>query len=345
MNRLKHILTILLTVLLAASCDKDALPGEPEGGDRREVTFSVGIEQTGLTQSDGGRQLAPRAPEADTDDRPTRCFMQVLDASGTPYSNILEATGSDNYTFTVSLTPDEEYTYLFYADNGTQEVNDLTRVAYQAETIAFAARLKGTPEDVSRSAVLKHIVTKFTLRHNGANPFTAAAGEVLTATVPCAVTYDVATATVLTAGTSALPYTFASALTADSPTDICSFYTLVPTAEGSQSITLGFRNLKMELTDLSLAADRHIILSGDLSESNGKWTINTDYYKQVFTDGFFKDGEPFGKFDFHPDKDIYHYWASDTDNQRIITDILKTTVSDEYKILKAPWESRWRYYI
>ena len=347
MNRLKHILPILLTVLLAASCDKESLPGKPESGGpenggRREVTFSVGIEQTEPAQIAGGKRMAIRAPGADTDDRPMRCFMQVLDNSGTPYSNILEAAGSDDYTFTVSLTPGERYIYLFYADNSTLEVDDLTYVAYQAGTIAFAARLDGTPEEVNPNAVLKHIVTKLTLRHNGKNPFTTTTGDVLTATVPCAATYDVAQGRVLTAGTSSLPYAFTSDLTADSPTDIWSFYTLVPAEGGNQSITLGFRNQKMELTDLSLTADSHIILSGDLSENNGKWTINTEYYKQVFTDAFFKDGVPFGEKIEVGGSNIYDYWASDTDNRRIIEEILRTTVSEEPQDVTTPWEKEIR---
>lgn len=340
MNRLKHILPILLTVLLAASCDKESLPGEPASDERKEVTFSVGIEQTEPEQIAGGKRMATRTPGADTDDRPTRCFMQVLDADGRPQSKVLKAAGNDNYTFTVSLTPGERYIYLFYADNGTQEVDDLTNVAYQAGTIAFAARLDGTPEEVNPNAVLKHIVTKLTLRHNGKNPFTAAAGEVLTATVPCAATYDVAQGTVLTAGTSSLPYTFTSALTADGPTDICSFYTLVPAEGGNQSITLGFRNLKMELTDLPLAVDSHIILSGDLSENNGKWKATPEYYKQVFTDAFFKDGKPFGRKNKNEQFILYEYWASDTDNRRIITDILRTTVSEEPQDVTTPWGSK-----
>lgn len=335
MNRLKHILPILLTVLLAASCDKESLPGKPASGERKEVTFSVGIEQTEPAQPAGGKRMATRAPGADTDDRPTRCFMQVLDADGRPQSKVLKAAGNDNYTFTVSLTPGEKYIYLFYADNGTLEVDDLTYVAYQAGTIAFAARLDGTPEEVNPNAELTHIVTKLTLRHNGKNPFTAAAGDILTATVPCAATYDVAT-TMTSAGTSSLPYTFTSALTADSPTDICSFYTLIPAEGDSQSIDFGFRNLWMKLTDLSLAADRHIILSGDLSENNGKWK-GPEYYKQVFTDAFYKDGVPFGKkTEYHVDI-IYEYWASDADNRRIIKDILKATVSKGLEDITTPW--------
>ena len=336
MNRLKHILPILLTVLLAASCDKESLPGEPASGERKEVTFSVGIEQTEPAQPAVGKRMATRAPGADTDDRPTRCFMQVLDADGRPQSKVLKTAGNDNYTFTVSLTPGEKYIYLFYADNGMLEVDDLTYVEYQAGTIAFAARLDGTPEEVNRSPELTHIVTKLTLRHNGKTPFTAAAGDVLTATVPCAATYDVAT-TMASAGTSSLPYTFTSDLTADSSTDICSFYTLIPTEGDSQSITLGFRNLKMELTDLSLAVNSHIILSGDLSKDGGKWTINTEYYKQVFTDAFYKDGKPFGKKHEASISIDYEYWASDADIRRIITDILKTTVSEELQLVTTPW--------
>ena len=335
MNRLKHILPILLTVLLAASCDKESLPGEPASGERKEVTFSVGIEQTEPAQPAVGKRMATRAPGADTDDRPTRCFMQVLDNSGTPYSNILEAAGNDNYTFTVSLTPGEYYTYLFYADNGKVSVDELYPVRYQPGTIAFATLLYGTPEEVSRNVELKHIVTKLTLRHNGKNPFTAAAGEVLTATVPMAEHYRYGATQMYYS--KSLMHMFDTDFTADSPTDICSFYTLAPTVEDSQSIRIGFRNLEMELTDLPLTADRHIILSGDLSENNGKWKATPEYYKQVFTDAFFKDGKPFGKKNESHINIDYDYWASDADIRRIITDILKTTVSEEFQYVTTPW--------
>lgn len=333
MNRLKHILPILLTVLLAASCDKNPLPGEPEGGGRKEVTFSVGIEQTEPAQPADGKRMATRAPGAGTDDRPTRCFMQVLDNSGTPYSNILEATGNDNYTFTVSLTPGEYYNYLFYADNGKMPVDNLYPVEYQTGTIAFAAMLYGTPEEVSRNAELKHIVTKLTLRHNGEHAFTAAEGEVLTAIVPMGHYYYYGLTDML--DYASLMHMFDTDFTADSPTDICSFYTLAPPEEGSQSIRIGFRNLEMELTDLPLTADSHIILSGDLSENKGKWTGTPEYYKQVFTDAFSKDGKPFGVYD--SSDNAYAYWASDADVRRIITDILKTTVSEGPQNVTAPW--------
>lgn len=338
MNRLKHILPILLTVLLAASCDKDSLPGEPASGERKEVTFSVGIEQTEPAQPAVGKRMATRAPGADTDDRPTRCFMQVLDADGRPQSKVLEAAGSDNYTFTVSLTPGEYYNYLFYADNGKMPVDELYPVRYQPGTIAFAAMLYGTPEEVSRSVELKHIVTKLTLRHNGEHAFTAAEGEVLTATVPMAHFYYYGSTRYN--DSQSLKHMFDTDFTADSPTDICSFYTLVPTGEGSQSIRIGFRNLEMKFTDLPLTADSHIILSGDFSENNGKWTGTPEYYKQVFTDAFYKDGKPFGvKNEFERDIE-YHYYASDADSRRIIEKILKTTVSEKPQEVTTPWGSK-----
>lgn len=62
---------------------------------------------------------------------------------------------------------------------------------------------------------------------------------------------------------------------------------------------------------------------------------SSEYYKQIFEDAFFNDdGTPFGD----EWNGTYYCWASDETNQRIITDVLKTTAfGGEYKTVTAPW--------
>ena len=89
----------------------------------------------------------------------------------------------------------------------------------------------------------------------------------------------------------------------------------------AQDVDVEFHLLKQTIQNISLAANSHITLQGDLSENGDKWTGTPDYYKQVFADAFFKEGKPFGK----EINGTYYYWASDEANRRIINSILKTT--------------------
>ena len=330
MRQLKYIFTALAALLLATSCSKDDLltdydgNGTDEPGQMQTYTFTVSPD---LTMEGDAETRSAGTPE----EMPTRCFMQILGDNVSQDVQQGEPIENGSFTFSVNL-PNTTYTFLFWADNGTGNTpTDLREVQYTPGTVAFAAKAVNTPEYMTENEVsLKHAVTKLTLRTTVAT--SAGEGESIKVTTTCATTYNVD-------NPSASQYSEQTATkTFDTPTDfaandnIATFY-FIPMDE-TQDVDVEFHLLKQTIQNISLAANTHVTLQGDLSENGDKWTGTPDYYKQVFADAFFKEGKPFGKESIG----IYYYWASDEDNRRIINSILKTTAfGGEYKTVTAPW--------
>ena len=162
MKLLNYIFTLITLALLATSCSQDELPGDgedaPVAGQTQTYTFTVSpditMEGDAATRSEG------------TDaEMPTRCFMQVIKPSGEAEEIITgeKDNTTSNYTFTTRLASNIEYTYLFWADNGSQEISSLTAVPYTQGTVAFAAKETGTPGNITNVS-LKHAVTKLSLK-------------------------------------------------------------------------------------------------------------------------------------------------------------------------------------
>lgn len=334
MKRLKYIF-ILITALSALSCSKDD-DLRPDGtdiprGELRTFTFSASIDRRMTETGDGQPKTRTRGISANEDDKPTRCYMQVFNADFTKAVTELLSGQNDNgnYTFEVLLAPDATFNYLLWADNGTQDVTDLTSVPYTPNTVAFAANISGTPETVISSGIaLTHVVAKVTLA-TSTETTVEADGEASVST-SCAAAYNVRTSTV--SGTQDYT-TSARSGSFVANQEITSFY-LLPATE-KQNITINCHLLTQTIADVSVKPNVHITLKGNLSENEGNWKGTPLYYEQVFTDIFFnKDGTPVGSESMGE----YLCWASEATNQRIINDILKTTaISGEYKTVTAPW--------
>lgn len=334
MKRLKYIF-ILITALSALSCSKDD-DLRPDGtdipcGELRTFTFSASIDRCMTETGDGQPKTRTRGISANKDDKPTRCYMQVFNADFTKAVTELLSGQKDNgnYTFEVQLAPDATFNYLLWADNGTQSVTDLTSVPYTPNTVAFAASISGTPETVISSGIaLTHVVAKVTLA-TSTETTVEADGEASVST-SCAAAYNVRTSTV--SGTQDYT-TSARSGSFVANQEITSFY-LLPAAE-KQNIIINCHLLTQTIADVSVKPNVHITLKGNLSENEGNWESTPQYYEQVFTNIFFReDGTPSGYEEFG----TYYYWASDVTNQRIISDILKTTAfPGEYKTVTAPW--------
>ena len=94
---------------------------------------------------------------------------------------------------------------------------------------------------------------------------------------------------------SASPYSKQTATkTFDTPTDfaannnIATFY-FIPTDE-AQDVDVEFHLLKQTIQNISIAANSHITLQGDLSENNPKWGATSEYaQKQI--NYFFKQND------------------------------------------------------
>ena len=292
--------------LLAASCSQDELPGEggdtPATGQTQTYTFTVSPDI--VMEGEAGT----RTPTATTDDQPTRCFMQVYDAAGVAQVTgpIAGTPSNDNgdYTFTTKLFSNTEYTYLFWADNANVEVTDLTAVPYQAGTVAFSYRTKGTPENVAKTTVSQeHAVTKLTLQTT--TETSVDAREAVRVTASCASSYNVAAPARSTFSSQTAEKVFDVATVIAANKEVASFY-FIPRDE-EQDVDVEFHLLKQTIENVPLVANIHVYLQGDLSESNPKWGATSEYaQKQI--DFFFKkeDGTSEGTWN----SDIYQFYLS-----------------------------------
>ena len=292
MKQLRYIFMAFAVALFAASCSQDELLEDggdaPVTGQTQTYTFTVSPDI--VMEGDA----KTRTPTATTDDQPTRCYMQVYDAVGvTKVTDPIEGTSSnDNYTFTVELASNAEYTYLFWADNAETSITDLTAVSYTAGTVAFAYHTTGMPEEVTGTTVsLKHAVAKLTLQTT--TETSAEAGEAVRVTATCASSYNVADPANSEFSQQTLVKTFEGPTNVAANKEVASFY-LIPNDE-AQSVDVEFHLLKQSIESVPLAANAHVTLQGDLSENNTKWGATKEYAEKQI-DRFFKDedGNPKG---------------------------------------------------
>ena len=294
MKHLKYIVTTFAVALFAASCSRDELlengGDTPVTGQTQTYTFTVSpdivMEGDAKTRSEG------------TDaEKPTRCYMQVYDAAGgTKVTDPIPGTSSsDNYTFTVKLASNAEYTYLFWADNGNQVISNLTAVPYQAGTVAYVYHTTGTPEEVTETTVsLKHAVAKLTLQTT--TETSAEAGEAVRVTATCASLYNVAVPANSAFSSQTAEKTFVTATSIAANQEVASFY-FIPNDE-AQSVDVEFHLLKQSIESVPLAVNAHVTLQGDLSEDNPKWGATKEYAEKQISYFFTKeDGTSEGTLD------------------------------------------------
>lgn len=290
------MLTFALLALLATACSKDddLTPGGniPTGdAGQQTVTFTVGADYT--LEGD-----ARTRSEGTEEEKPTRCFLQVLDADGNPVGSIQSATSTDG-TFQLSvngLTTGTTYQFLFWADNASTTISNLKAVPYTPNTVAYAFKDTNTPEQINKKITLSHVVTKVTLQHSGANTFSPQTGDVLAVSLPCATTYNVATAMASGNSTQSVEHTFSNDASISEATPICSFYNLAPAS--TADITLTFINdYTLTIGNASLPANAHVTLQGDLSSSNSGWIMpNEEKRAEVFYSCLFDGNNPKGNF-------------------------------------------------
>ena len=275
MKLLNYIFTLITLALLATSCSQDELPGNgedaPVTGQTQTYTFTVSpditMEGDAATRSEG------------TDaEMPTRCFMQVIKPSGEAEEII---TGvKDNitsiYTFTVRLASNTEYTYLFWADNGSENPpTDLRAIQYTPGTEAFAANAQGTLETVDKAVELKHVVAKVTLKTT--TDVTFEDSRTIRLSASCASTYNVQTSSASSFEDKSISEEMADAsLAADS--EVLTTY-IIPNPD-DKAVTFSAHDLAQTIDVVPLAANTHVTLQGDLSESNPKWGATKEYVEK-----------------------------------------------------------------
>ena len=280
MKRLEYIFIMFAAILLTTSCSKDDLLPDgstdaPVTGQTQTYTFTVSPD---ITMKGDARTRS----EGTQEEMPTRCFMQIFGNNVNLDVQKGESIDNGSFTFSVKL-PNMAYTFLFWADNADNvsenPPTNLRAIQYTPGTVAFAAREEGTPKEVGNKEIsLKHAVTKLSLQTTEAT--SASEGESIKVTTTCATTYNVD-------NPSASSYSKQTAMkTFDTPTDfaansnIATFY-FIPTDE-AQDVDVEFHLLKQTIQNISLAANSHITLQGDLSENNPKWGATSEYaQKQI----------------------------------------------------------------
>ena len=287
MKRLEYIFIMFAAILLTTSCSKDDLLPDgstdaPVTGQTQTYTFTVSPD---ITMKGDARTRTAGTPE----EMPTRCFMQIFGNNVNLDVQKGESIDNGSFTFSVKL-PNMAYTFLFWADNANNgsenPPTDLRAIQYTPGTVAFTAREEGKPKEVSEKGVsLKHAVTKLSLQTTAAT--SASEGESIKVTTTCATTYNVD-------NPSASPYSKQTATkTFDTPTDfaannnIATFY-FIPTDE-AQDVDVEFHLLKQTIQNISLAANTHVTLQGDLSENNTKWGATKEYAEKQIKHFFYKD--------------------------------------------------------
>ena len=253
----KTIFLMLGTAAMLASCSQDELD-VAQGGGTAVITATV---------DDG---IATRSTYDNDDVDITRCLLEVRDGEGKLVGKQHSMTEESDGTFTCTvrgLDPDTEYTYVFWADNGSAyTATDLTAVTMvdgkEAEALAFSNTIKGKPGDVS--AELKHAVAKVTLKTTGS----LINGDKVKAEISGAAS----TVNALTGEASGTAqYEGETTMTADiNAGEVMTFY--VPaSAEGQvadMKITFtavdGNASLSKDVTNIPLQANYRTLISGDI---------------------------------------------------------------------------------
>ena len=307
MNRTKYIFILWAGLLLAASCTKDTLPAgdgtDSPAAETQTYTFTVSPDLA--MEGD-----APTRSAGTPEEMPARCFMQIFGNNVNLDVQKGESIDNGSFTFSVKL-PNMAYTFLFWADNADNvsenPPTNLRAIQYTPGTVAFAAKEEGKPKEVSDKGVsLKHAVTKLSLQTTTAT--SASEGESIKVTTTCATTYNVD-------NPSASPYSKQTATkTFDTPTDfaansnIATFY-FIPTDE-AQDVDVEFHLLKQTIQNISLAANSHITLQGDLSENNPKWGATKEYVEKQIKHFFtYEDGNSKGT----PGTNGYNFYLPESD--------------------------------
>ena len=308
MKRLEYIFIMFAAILLTTSCSKDDLLPDgstdaPVTGQTQTYTFTVSPD---ITMEGDARTRTAGTPE----EMPTRCFMQIFGNNVNLDVQKGESIDNGSFTFSVKL-PNMAYTFLFWADNANNgsenPPTNLRAIQYTPGTVAFAAKKEGKPKEVSENGViLKHAVTKLSLQTTTAT--SASEGESIKVTTTCATTYNVD-------NPSASPYSKQTATkTFDTPTDfaansnIATFY-FIPTDE-AQDVDVEFHLLKQTIQNISLAANSHITLQGDLSENNPKWGATSEYVKEQIKHFFtYEDGSSKGT----PGSNGHYFYLPESD--------------------------------
>lgn len=159
MNKRINLWMLGITAMLA-SCSQNELT---DIGTGREATAVFTVSMDGRVNT--------RATDA-TDETPARCLMEVYNADGVlqgdkQYEGTLT---NGKFTFTTErLEKEQEYTFVFWADEGEDAytATDLTAVTPgTAPGIAFSGKVELAPDGTNTDVTLTHAVAKLVLNQS-----------------------------------------------------------------------------------------------------------------------------------------------------------------------------------
>ena len=258
MNLKRNIFPMLAAAVLLASCSQDeVLTGAGQDGLVR-VTLSAAA-------TDGVQTRATST----ADDPLDRCLIQILekekDATEWTKGAVQGMTpGSDGtYTLTgVMLSPEKDYTFLFWADGGTDRytATDLTDITVFLGGIAYQTKVEWDGSE-NIEAELTHAVAKVSLRSTTVVSASTSVGVYFTRE------YDKFNVLEGKVTGDAIPYGRVRFGTGQAG-DQFSFYALVD--DETQTLTLNAGGRNVSIANVPLGPDKHVILEGDVAAAG--WT-------------------------------------------------------------------------
>ena len=242
MNKKATILMLAATALLASCSQSEGLL---PSGDLVPVTIHASLDEAIQTRAEG-KTIG-------------RCLLQVVENG--VLGEVQKMTPSDgSYTASLQLATGSEYTFLFWADNASSTVSNLSKISYSSG-IAYADRVEWNDQPTIE-AELTHVATKVTLQTTG----TLNQGKEGSIQIPKTYAeYNVATGKPSgTASEKSYTYSASSTIngTEQAPAEVTVFYALVDGSE-TQNLTLD-SGAETPIPNVPLAPNTHVILRGDV---------------------------------------------------------------------------------
>lgn len=259
-----------IAAMLASCSNEDVLQGTNDSG-MKSVTVAVNLE--GINPY---TRVTPTMTE--TDAEVTRCYMEVLEDGTSKELVAMTGDQTNGYTSTLSLDPDKEYQFLFWADGGDncytiediagQRLQSIKVKDGEAVSIAYQAVEDWEKTEIV-SAELTHAVAKVSLKTKS----DLKSGKTVALTIPSYSGYRVGgntdEATDIFAGTTRTDHEYTATLSADITGDatngafVFSCYVL---NNQNEEVKLQYSdNPSAIVYNVPLKANQHSTLLGDLA--------------------------------------------------------------------------------
>ena len=269
MNKKMTTLMLGIATVLLASCSQN------------EDVLQIGTDgtlQAVTITATTGESMTTRSANAQRDNEVTRCLIQIFEKTtgaegqklqpmeGYETPKLMIGSETDGFNTTATLNPTKEYSILFWADEGenaytydeTVGLQSVSVVESAAPGIAYAGSTEWSSTSGTTVGVdLKHAVAKVTLHSTTAVP--AEHTVTLTGLTEYS-TFNLLNKTVTV--TKAFKHEITGSGEAG---DIMTFYALVNGE--TQTLMLNAGGANVEIPNVPLALNKHVILTGDVANA------------------------------------------------------------------------------